>query len=353
LDNELMAIVFGSASIRSAVVAGETPHTRDLSHPPLNWFRRGFQFYDTGTQTILRDVVFRNFHQHPYGGPKKSSNNCALYSMTHSDQFTPQRMNATKRLFFDQVDEAQRICHDDTGTLSSRNFNFFDSDGSATRTPFDGIARGPRWIGAGYTDTWRISSQCVRSDDWGLWTCPQPPSPQNVAAVSTSPNVGVRVVMYDLAGQTLGENWYSPAHHYDEAQITGPSGVGWHHSFPGGVPEQLQIGTLQVPESSFVLYSFSLPPGVSCSIQEAEWRAAPDLASLLATNAAAYTTDRQTCFVRIPPTYVGAFESAGLSIPNQTWRGTPTSTTYFTVITGCTSNNFACQQVVSRIPILP
>jgi hypothetical protein len=357
-DDDIMAIVFGSASIRSALVAGETGNTRNLGYRAQSWYRHGFQFYDTDTQTILRDVVFRNFHSDPYPGLQRSDNNCALFSMTHSDQYTPQRMNAVAGIHFAAVDDAQRICHDDKGTLSSRNFNFFDADGSAT----GGTGRGGHgedgerdgggkgWIvGSGYTDTWRLSERCVRNEAWGLWICPKRGT-QDVAAIATVPNRGVRVVMYDLDGNALGENWYSTTDDFIDAQITGPSEVGWHHSFPGGVPDSFQIWTLQVPKSSYVLYSFSLPPGVSCSIGEAGWQAVPDFGALLKADGAAYTTDLQACFVRIPPTDIGAFESAGLSVPNQTWRGSPTPTTYFTVVTGCTSGNPACASITSTIP---
>jgi hypothetical protein len=158
--------------------------------------------------------------------------------------------------------------------------------------------------------------------------------------------------MYGLDGRVLGENWFSPTH-FLEAQMTGPTGVGWHHAFPGGVPERFEVQAIQVPDASFVLYSFSLPPGVSCSIAEPGWQASVNLADLLASNTAAYATDLQTCFVRIPPTNVGAFAAVGLSIPNQTWRGFPTPTTYFTVVTGCAAGDLACQQVVSTIPPIP
>lgn len=345
-DNELMAKVFGSASVQSAIVAGATGNTANLDNQLLTGYRRGFQFYDTDTQTILRDVMFRDFRWSPYAGAKRSDNNCALFSMTHSDEFTPQRMNATAELHFRDVDEAQRICHDDTGTLSSRNFNLFDADGSATRLPADGLNSRSRMVGAGYTDIWRTSPDCIRNDAWGLWMCP-PRDPHNVAAINTRPNQGVRVAMYDLQGRVLGENWYSTSSDFEEAQVTGPSGIGWHHAFPGDLPGQFEIWVLQVPVSSFVLFSFSLPPGASCSINAAGWQASPNLPSLLASSGAVYTTDRQTCFIRIPPTDIGAFEAAGLSIPNQTWRGNPTPTTYFTVNTGCGGS---CGSVTSTIP---
>lgn len=350
-DNTLMAQVFGAASIQSAIVSGGTPHKPDLVFDPhMGGYQRGFQFYDTGTQTILRDVVFRNIHPHAYPGPLPSQDNCAIFTMTHSDQFTPQRMNTTAGLYFDDVDESQRICHDDRGTLSSRNFNLNDTDGSATALPGDGLPPGPRLVGSAFTNTWRTGTDCVRHPVWGLWICPLHGT-QNVASVAVEPKLGVRVVMYELNGARLGENWYSPTTSFAEAQITGPSGIGWHHEFPGGVPETIEVRALQVPVDSFVLLSFTLPPGLRCSVPQAGWSAVADVASLLTSSGAAYTTDLDTCFVRIPYTNAGELVAAGLSVPNQAWRGF-SATTDFSISTGCSAANPACASVVSVLPPL-
>lgn len=92
------------------------------------------------------------------------------------------------------------------------------------------------------------------------------PRPPRVASIGTMPNQGVRAVLYGLDGTSLGENWFSTTTSFLDAQFTGPSGLGWHHAFPGGVPERFEVKVVQLPVDSFVLYSFSLPPGVSCSV---------------------------------------------------------------------------------------
>ncbi len=350
-DSELMAKVFGSASIQSAIVAGQSGNTANLTFDPVNGYRYGFQFYDTGTQTILRGILFRDFHPSAYPGSARSQDNCALWSLTHSDQYTPQRMSTSAEFYFLNVDDSQRFCHDDTGALASRNFNLNDTDGTATGRLGDGILAGPRIVGAAYTDIWKLASDCVRDDVWGVWMCPQRGT-QNVASISTTPNKGVQVVMYDLTGATLGQNYYSATTEFAEAQISGPSEVGWHHIFPGGIPDQFDVWALQVPKDSYVLLSVSLPAGVSCSIPQTGWQAVADLPSLLGMTTPAYTTDRNTCFVRIPWTDVGTFDAAGLSIPNQAWRGFST-TTNFTVVTGCNNANPDCQSTVQAVPILP
>jgi len=359
-NNGLIAKLFGSASIQSSLVVAQTgnvlPQNFDTTYGfdlsrPFNWYPHGFQFYDTRTQTILRDVVFRGFHHDPYAGTLKEWDNCALLSMTHSDQYTPQHMNAVAGLHFVDVDDGQRLCISDRGTLSSRNFNVIDADGSLSRVAGDGLPDGPRLVASSYASAWKISSECIRHDAWGAWVCPLH-APQNVASIGTIPDAGVHVTMYGLDNTSLGDNWYS-ATDFIDAQITGPSGVGWHHAFPGGVPETFQVQVLQVPDASFVLLSFTLPHGVACAIHDASWTSVPDVSALLASPTAAYTTAQDSCFVRIPPTSLGDFQASGLAVPNMTWRGNPTPTTYFTIDTGCLATNPACQAVVSKLPTLP
>ena len=325
-DVGLMAQLFGNATVRSALVAGHTGNTENLDFRPRNWYQRGFRFYDTGTLTLMRGVVFRGFHRDPLAGPGLRDDSCAMVSIVHSDQYTPQRMTATGDFFFADVDDALRFCHDDPGTLSSRNFNLNDTDGSATRRAGDLLPPGPRIVGSGYLDIWRFNDGCVRNDDWGLWVCPQRGT-QNVASIATLPNAGVRVAMFDLQGNPLGENWYSDTH-YAEAQISGPSGTRWHHAFPGGVPPSFEVHAKQVPDGSFVVYSFSLPSGASCRIESAEWTAVADLATLVASSGAVYTTSLGICYVRIPPAHRGYFEAAGLSLPYPTWPYWPTQSTF-------------------------
>ncbi|HEX8795221.1 MAG TPA: G8 domain-containing protein [Polyangiaceae bacterium] len=353
-DNGLLAVLFGSASIQSSLVVATTGNPDQVSRP-IRSFQQGFQFYDTRTQTILRDVVFRGFHHDPLGDSwathLKEWDSCALLSMTHSDQYTPQQMNSVAGLHFVDVDDPQRLCVSDTGTLSSRNFNVLDVDGSMSRLPGDPVHLGPRLVASAYTDAWKLSPFCARHDAWGALVCPLDDI-EHLASVGVMPNANVTVTTYGLDSRVFGTTSYSGVDYID-AQITAPSGVGWHHAFPGGVPDQFDVQVLQVPNDSFVLLSFSLPPGVTCSIADPAWTATADVRSLLASQAPAFTTWSNTCFVRIPPANIGTFSASGLSVPNMTWRGFPTPTTYFTIDTGCSAANPACATVASTVPTLP
>jgi hypothetical protein len=316
-DVGLMAQLFGSASIRSALVAGHTGHTDHLKSRPANYYQRGFRFYDTDTRTIMRGVLFRGYHPDPNAGPYRSADSCALVSTSHSNEFTPQRMTATAEFFFADVDHSQRFCHDDRGTLSSRNFNINDTDGSISRVAGDGLPAGPRIVGAAYTDIWAMNKGCVRDDEWGLWICPQTGN-RNVASIATHPNANVTVAMYKPNGVPLGDNWYS-AKEFAAAQITGPSNSIWHHTFPGGTPASFKVHAKQVPDNSYVVYSFSLPTSASCSISASGWSEVGDLAALLSSSSAVYANDGGVCYIRIPPANQGHFRAEGLSVPYQTW----------------------------------
>ena len=94
-----------------------------------------------GTPATPRDLSFASLHRVPArlpvlrhrhadhlerrgvpqlpatGSPTRHPNedNCALYTMTHSDQYTPQHMNTTKGLFFNVAEEPERFCHNNTG----------------------------------------------------------------------------------------------------------------------------------------------------------------------------------------------------------------------------------------------
>ncbi|MBS2033044.1 MAG: G8 domain-containing protein [Deltaproteobacteria bacterium] len=345
-DTPLMAQVFGAASIRSAIY--------QLT-PNLAWLQRyspyhGFRFYDTGTQTILSDVLFRHLHAQPDAGTSLSDNDCAFFTTVHSDEYTPQRMNVTANIFYDDVDDAQRFCNDDTGTLSSRNFNLVDEDGSATRLASDGLPAGRRLVGSAYSDTWKVDPSCVRHPEWGLWVCPQVGN-QYPAAVATFPNANVQATMYWLDGGVLGTNAYSNTE-YPDVQLTAPSGIGWHHAFDGGVPDAFDLWNIQTPDNSFVLFSFTEPPGVSCSIDGGGFVPAADLPSLLASTAPQFVTDQGTCFIKLPPTNFGAFTADGLSVPNRTYTTWPPGA-YVTVQTGCSASNPACASTVSTLPRLP
>ncbi|HEY0469378.1 MAG TPA: DNRLRE domain-containing protein, partial [Polyangiaceae bacterium] len=85
-DNGLLGRLFGAASVQSALVVAQTGNSLPVARP-ISGFERGFQFYDTRNQTILKDVTFRGFHHDSYGDTwtdrLKEWDSCALLSMTH------------------------------------------------------------------------------------------------------------------------------------------------------------------------------------------------------------------------------------------------------------------------------
>lgn len=350
-DNGMTAKLFGTASIESSLSVGasDNPVRPGVFNPqwgvflggPIQGWKRGFQFYDTGNQTILNNVVFRNYrHSVPNGGTSgKEFDQCALLSMTHSDEFTPQRMNSVAGIHYANTDEAMKLCITDRGTLASRNFNVIDFDGSLSSSISTTMAT-PRLVASAYAPSWSFRPDCVASPPWGAVVCPLD-APRGVAAIGISPNKKTRVTMYTLDNRIIGDNWYSTTNEFDVAQIAGPSGLGWHHSFPDGVPGAFTIDVWQVPANSFVVFSFTLPALSTCKVPG--WTQASSLPALLASTAPAFVIAQNTCFLRIPPTNLGAFEASGLFVPNMTWGGAPI--TVETTCAGCTAT--------SVVPTLP
>lgn len=350
-DNGMMAKLFGSASFESSLSVGATDNPERpavfLSQwsaflsGPRQGLKRGFQFYDTGTQTILDNVVFRNYrHLVPNGGSSgKEFDQCALMSMTHSDEFTPQRMNSVAGIHYANTDDAMRLCITDRGTLASRNFNVIDFDGSLSSSISTTMAT-PRLVASAYAPSWSFRPECVASAPWGAVVCPLD-APRGVASIGISPNRGARVTMYTLDNRVIGDNWYSTTSEFDVAQIAGPSGLGWHHAFANGVPGAFTIDVWQVPDDSFVLFSFTLPANSTCRVPG--WPTAASLSALLASPQASFVVAQNTCFLRIPPTNLGAFAASGLFVPNMMWGGVPISVE--TTCAGCPA--------VSTVPTLP
>jgi hypothetical protein len=110
----------------------------------------GFFWYDTGQEHIITESVFRNcgyrsdkFNQ--YDGSSKrgcddsDTNGCSdgatvFGFLTHSDQFTPELMQGTRDIAFDNCGRRYSLDNfrDDPNTVSGRNQNWLDIDGSAS-----------------------------------------------------------------------------------------------------------------------------------------------------------------------------------------------------------------------------
>jgi hypothetical protein len=138
------------------VVSSEIKRTgENLIKPaiPKSWQRirgDGFFWYDTGQEHIITDSVFRNcgYRSDKYnqydpsanrGCDDSDSNGCTDRStvfgfLTHSDQFTPELMQGTRAITFDNC--GRRFSLDNwlanQNTVSGRNQNWLDTDGSAS-----------------------------------------------------------------------------------------------------------------------------------------------------------------------------------------------------------------------------
>jgi hypothetical protein len=127
----------------------------DLVMPTVpEWWNRmrgdGFFWYDTGQEHIITDAMFRNcgyrsdgFNQYDTspdrGCGDSDSNGCLSEStvfgfLTHSDEFTPEIMQGTRNVTFENC--GRRFSLDNfngnSDTVSGRGQNWLDADGSAS-----------------------------------------------------------------------------------------------------------------------------------------------------------------------------------------------------------------------------
>ena len=129
----------------------------------------GFFWYDTGQEHIITSSTFRNcgyrsslYDQYdssesrgcgsnPYNGC--GSGSTVFGFLTHSDQFNPELMQATRDLSFEEVGRKFKFQTTNLETTSGRTQNWLDVDGTAS-----GLGE-PTLIGSGYTSAgrwWRV-----------------------------------------------------------------------------------------------------------------------------------------------------------------------------------------------------
>lgn len=104
--------------------------------------------YDTAQEHIITDSVFRNcgFRSDEYdqynsapdrgcGDESEADTGCSQYSttfgfLTHSDEFTPEIMQGTRNITFDNCGRRFRFTTTEVETVSGRGQNWLDVDGS-------------------------------------------------------------------------------------------------------------------------------------------------------------------------------------------------------------------------------
>ena len=138
----------------------------------MNFRADGFFWYDTGQEHIITSSVFRHcgFRSDAYdqydssetrGCGSNPYNGCGGGStvfgfLTHSDQFNPELMQATRDLSFNEVGRRFKFTTTNFETVSGRAQNWLDVDGTVS-----GFGE-PTLIGSGFESAglwWRVGKQ--------------------------------------------------------------------------------------------------------------------------------------------------------------------------------------------------
>ncbi|KAK5579699.1 hypothetical protein RB653_009385 [Dictyostelium firmibasis] len=266
-DNKLPASVFGKAWVHNAIVNGQSGNILSLN----SFTRRGFQFYDTYVQTVLSNIIFRNFVHSP-AATLRDNDNVVFVGLTFSDLFKPQYISATINITFQNVLQKQIIGHEDVvDSGSSRQFNFIDWDGSVTSS-FTGRALGlPQIVGA-HELWWKFDSSCLFNTDWNVWVCNK--GTKGVANIEFwIPGFMEREVPQD-PDSYIGTISLFGSGITDErktlltrnAGITGVSNMGWYVYWTIGTPAYFRIWTAQIQYGEYIFLAIPYPSGTKFSI---------------------------------------------------------------------------------------
>jgi len=272
----------------------------------------GFFWYDTGQEHIVSNSTFRNcgfrdgfdhYDTSPTRGCDGNSvNGCHGGStvfgfLTHSDQFTPELMQATKDLRYEDCGRRFKL-HDYRGdtqpsTVSGRNQNWVDVDGTAS-----GLEE-PTLIGSGLADAglwWKIDDNVVHDPDGPLEFIRQNDGPERGLGhirVEWDPS------LHDTVGtSTCGNGQGYPCEAIGrvrhlgslfandpglpmtaQPEIVGPvGGFGWLLTLDGGSPKKLDIRFVEVDASTPLILAIAYPLQTSFTItanaaycSESEW----------------------------------------------------------------------------------
>ncbi|KAI9015632.1 hypothetical protein DFJ74DRAFT_732320 [Hyaloraphidium curvatum] len=277
-------------------------HARDY----VFWHRfHGWQWYDVGQRHIITDVVFRNCRS-DWDGPcvyTSEYNSCGFNSMwimlTHSDEFVPEVMQATRNITYQNVLVPELVqfstsLSDPMGnTVSGRLASWFDADGSVYGPYLPSLRGRPVMIGSTWArGWWRMNPRCVDVASAGvglsrerLFACPMGPGDTTASVI----------LFYDQPLQSrigsslcMNGNWdgdkpcpvAATATHFGRAEsdgllvgvnskITGPvmpDSGGWFVRFDGGTPSTLAIAGVVMTANTTLAMAFPYPPGTQFSV---------------------------------------------------------------------------------------
>jgi hypothetical protein len=300
------AMLFGQAGITDALFGGHTGNTNPNANPAWRLDQKeGFQYYDTGVQTILSRITFRNY----YAG------DTPLRYMDHSDQFIAQGINSAIAIKFENTANAisnfglQKCGMPDCAgknpvspvgkpTMSSMVDAAYDFDGTAS-----GKVGTPSIIGSNRA-WWNIGNDCDQTTDVPkLWRCDFSSNRQiaylevNIVGLSGIANnaplwsncdSSIVVRSQDCNGQnanyTIGyvNQWgKSTAYGITVAPasggIAGPANTGWYFRVKtqgnvvqniDGAPNYFELGAnMQIPRKNFILFTMAYPAAATFSVK--------------------------------------------------------------------------------------
>ena len=181
----------------------------------------GFTWYDTGQEHIITRATFRNcgfrsdvyaqYDQSPDRGCDENDlNGCqsrssAFRFLTHSDQFTPELMQGTKDITFDNCGRRFSLDNwqDNRDTVSGRQQNWLDVDGSAsglgeTTLIVSGSESAATW--------WQVDDNVVYDPQGPLRFIPQKPTAETPARGLGHVTIYWDDALHDQVGSTICGN---------------------------------------------------------------------------------------------------------------------------------------------------
>lgn len=264
----------------------------------------GFQFYDTGVQTILSNITFRNL-------ASVSSTACAIRYTDTSDVYTNQGINAVVKLKFQNCNANYLLCLHNCGPTSNCPFDSYaDNPSMASKAAsvwdFDGSilnSHVPTIFGS--HENWWDSGDgtCTYHSNLNYWSCPWTFQPLGINSKIATSNFTIGYFNFAIPGLTLewGQactvapscstqfapytvmrmNHWGPQANKTALTVKpargGGSGLtnrGWYlrvqsNNFTtaiDGAPSSFKIQYTQLVRGSFVVLAISYPPQATFSV---------------------------------------------------------------------------------------
>ena len=292
--------LFGEAWVDNAVIEGRSGNPLLTNFPQ----QRGFEYYDTFVKTILTNLTFKNFAKSPTTPFRDTSNGTyAIVSMTHSDKFKPQGINAAKNIRFVNVWDGGEIGNNIRTTGASRYYNIIDWDGSILDFPFGnnvpvviGSANDEPYITGDNSslrikEWWNIHSSCILKPEYDVYAC-RKQSNQEIANIQLDideltnnvdiwpdswPEIAVGTAGINVG--TVSQFGYTGADRRativsKNPGVTGITGDnGWYFNLDGGSPNIFYIRAMQLPTTTiptgrtYIIVSLRYPAAATFDIR--------------------------------------------------------------------------------------